>query len=160
MRIVTTTRDILKNHGADSDLMLVIGHLTRFDLHLGLSAGPLSLSMPSSAMSKGTHPWSPGFYGPVEHYCTRRSLLLNYTDANASVNYDATNKRILISGLKAYHIRQITRLFNSLRINYAAITRCERTEAARNAVCHFLAPHRTNLVSVEIRDVKGRDVPV
>lgn len=158
--IAITATDIANKYDVDHHLAQVIRHLVRLDLQHRLFAGPLSVSISSYALSKGVFPRSPRFFAAIQHYCTRRSLSLHYTDAQGSVNYDAPTKTVLIFGLKDYHIRQITLLLAWLRLKHITITDCERTEATMLALHFFLKYHRSTLVSVDIKDVTGRDFPV
>ncbi|KAG9759319.1 hypothetical protein KCU73_g3447, partial [Aureobasidium melanogenum] len=160
VEIVVTATDIHINWEIDHHLAHVIKHLVRVDLQHRLFAGPLTVSISSSAMSKGTLPTPPRFFNAVHQYCIRRSLSLNFIDAEGSLNYDATTKTLLISGLKDYQIRQITRLAAWLRLKHAKITDCERTEATMLALHYLLKFHRSTLVSVDVKDVEGRDFDV
>lgn len=158
--IVITAIDIPNKYDVDHHLAQVIRHLARLDLQHRLFAGPLTLSISSSALSTGIFPRSLRFFGAIQHYCTRRSLSLNYIDAQGSVNYNAPTKTVLIAGLKDYNIRQVTLLLTWLRLKHVTITDCERTEATMLAIHSLLQCHRSTLVSVDIKDLTGRDFPV
>lgn len=160
VQIVVTATDIPFNHDVDHHLASVIRNLLRIDLQYRLFAEPLTVCISCSAMSKGRIPMAPRFFTTIQNYCPRRSFSFNYIDAPGSLNYDATTRTLVISGLKDYQIRQLRPLLSWSNLKHAKITDVERTEDTELALSHVLYLHGSTLLSVDVKDVDGRDFDV